>query len=103
MKIYILILLGVISGCAQAKSDRSEFERGVAVGCSQNMEFKGNNKNDADLFCGCLANIVVSDMSAEEFRMASSIPNDEKILVTVMIRNMAPVKQCEKLAPNAKY
>lgn len=104
MKKFIIALLFMISACASTKKeDRTELKLGVASGCAQSMQKKGNAKSDTDLFCDCFANVIVNDMSEVEYRKASMNPKDDKILLGVMIMNMERLKQCEKLTPNAKF
>lgn len=104
MKKYLITLLFMISACTSTKKeDRTEFKRGVASGCAQSMQKKGNVKVDTELFCDCFANVIVNDMSDLEYRKASMNPQDEKVLLGVMIMNMERLKQCEKLTPNAKF
>jgi hypothetical protein len=105
MKYFItIILLCIVSACASTKkADRTEFKNGVASGCAERMLRKKNSKSDSDLFCNCFAGVIVNDMSEDEYLKASRDTNNDKILLGIMIMNMEPLKQCENLAPNAKY
>ncbi len=104
MRTLLLALIFMISSCASTKKeDRTEFKRGVASGCAQSMQRKGNTKSDTDVFCDCFANIIVNDMSDDEYRKSVLNPKDEKILLGVMIMNMERLKGCEALTPQAKF
>ncbi len=104
MRILLFVLIFMMSACATTKKeDRTEYKRGVAVGCAQSMQRKGNAKSDTEVFCDCFANVIVDDMSDAEYRKAVSSPNDERTLLGVMIINMERLNRCEALTPKAKY
>lgn len=104
MRALLFVLILMISACATTKKeDRSEYKRGVASGCAQSMQRKGNTKSDTEVFCDCFANVIVNDMSDAEYRKSLSNPNDERILLGVMIINMERLKGCEALTPQAKF
>ena len=104
LKMEFLALIFIISSCASTKKeDRTEFRRGVASGCAQSMQRKGNTKSDTEVFCDCFANVIVNDMSDDEYRKSVLNPKDEKILLGVMIMNMERLKGCEALTPQAKF
>lgn len=102
MKIYLALLLSVLTSFAFAEPEKPSFRDGIEEGCTQGKAKKGNTKADTKTFCTCFADTLVKGMTKEESKLLAA--GDKKVEMELMLRNGDKLVACERnISKDAKF